>query len=291
MVFRLSLRMLSCRFSAASGAATAAMLAMLSPAPALADLMLYPTRIVIEGGKRSAQVEIINRGQEPETYRINIVNRRMSGLGEIMPAETTQPGEQFANALLRYTPRQVTLQPGASQTVRISVRKPADLAPGEYRSHLQFDRVADSAGAADLEQAAKAAPNELSIVLKALIGASIPVIVRHGQTSASVALASLKLEPAKSGTAPELSFAFRREGNRSVYGDVVATYVAPGKKPVEVGKATGIAVYVPNAERRARLPLKLPAGIALRGGELQLRYNERLEDGGALIAQAAVPVP
>lgn len=269
-----------------------ATLGAVSPHPALADIMLYPTRVVIEGGKRSAQVEIINRGQEPETYRIAIVNRRMTELGEIILAETVQPGEQFADTMLRYTPRQVTLQPGASQTVRISVRKPADLAQGEYRSHLQFDRIADTPGLADLETATTAsAKNEVSIVLKTLIGASIPVIVRHGQTSASVTLDSLHVEAGRAGTAPELGFTFRREGNRSVYGDVVATYVAPGEKPVVIGSATGIAVYVPNVERKARLPLKPPEGLLLHGGEIQLRYNEQADAGGALIAQATVRVP
>lgn len=292
MKLRLTFSHLGRRLTPVRGTAVAIMLGVLSPLPAHADIMLYPTRVVIEGAKRSAQVEIVNRGQEAETYRINVVNRRMSELGEIVPAETAQPGEQFADAMLRHTPRQITLQPGASQTVRISLRKPADLAPGEYRSHLQFDRIADSRGAADLEQAArKTDPKALSIVLKALIGASIPVIVRHGETSARVTLDALKLEPEKNGTHRELSFVFRRSGNRSVYGDVVATYVAPGKKPIEIAKVTGIAVYFPNAVRRARLPLKLPDGTVFKGGELQLRYNERQEDGGALIAQAAVPLP
>jgi hypothetical protein len=269
----------------------AAVLGVLSPSPALADIMLYPTRVVVEGGKRSAQVEIINRGQEAETYRIGIVNRRMTELGEIVPADTALPDEQFADEMVRYTPRQVTLQPGASQTIRISVRKPADLAPGEYRSHLQFDRIADSAGLADLEAAASETSNGVSIVLKTLIGASIPVIVRHGQTSVNVALDSLEVQPGRDGIAPELSFTFRRDGNRSVYGDVVATYAAPGKEPVEIGSATGIAVYVPNVERGARLPLKLPEGVVLQGGEIQLRYNERADAGGAIIAQAAVRLP
>lgn len=269
----------------------AAALTAVSPHPALADIMLYPTRVVIEGGKRSAQVEIINRGQEPETYRISIVNRRMTELGEIVPVETGLPGEQFADAMLRYTPRQLTLQPGASQTVRISVRKPSDLAEGEYRSHLQFDRIANTAGLSDLETATTEGSNEVSIVLKTLIGASIPVIVRHGQTSASVTLDSLHIESDRSASGPELSFTFRREGNRSVYGDVVATYVAPGAAPIEIGSATGIAVYVPNTERKARLPLKLPKGVVLQGGQIQLRYKERADAGGALIAQASVGVP
>lgn len=269
----------------------AVLLGILSPFPALAEIMLYPTRVVIEGGKRSAQVEIINRGEEPETYRIRVVNQRMTELGEIVPAETAQQGEQFADAMVRYTPRQVTLQPGASQTIRISIRKPADLAPGEYRSHLQFDRIAETAGLENLKAGTSSSSNEVSIVLRTLIGASIPVIVRHGDTGASVTVESLQVLPGIGGDGPGLGFTFRRTGNRSVFGDVVATYVAPGKEPVEVGRASGIAVYVPNAERKARLPFNLPNGIVLRGGEVRLRYHERADAGGALIAQAAVRVP
>lgn len=269
----------------------AGVLGVTLPSPVFAEIMLYPTRVVIDGAKRSAQVEIINRGEEAETYRIGIMNRRMTELGEIVPADAALPGEQFADEMVRYTPRQVTLQPGASQTIRISIRKPADLAAGEYRSHLQFDRIADAAGSADLESAAAEPAAGVSIVLQTLIGASIPVIVRHGETNASVALESLKLEPGRNGIPPELSFTFRREGNRSVYGDVVATYTAPGKQPVEIGGATGVAVYVPNAERKALLPLNLPEGVTLRGGEIRVSYHERPEAGGALIAQAAISVP
>lgn len=271
----------------------AAMLSVvLAPLPARAELMLYPTRVVIDGSKRSAQVEIVNRGDAPETYRINIVNRRMTETGEIVAADTPAPDERVADSMVRYTPRQITLQPGASQTVRLSVRKPTDLAPGEYRSHLQFDRIADIAGAADLEKVTKAAGSgEVSIVLDALIGASIPVIVRHGQTHANINLESLQIESAGTGSGPELSFLFRREGNRSVYGDVFAAYAAPGKKPVEVGKVTGVAVYAPNTVRRARLPLALPDGLVLRGGALVLRYRERPEAGGKLLAEARIAVP
>lgn len=268
------------------------LLALLAPLPARAELMLYPTRVVIDGSKRSAQVEIVNRGLEPETYRISIVNRRMTESGEITPVSSPEPGELFADGMVRYTPRQVTLQPGASQAIRISVRKPTDLAPGEYRSHLQFDRVADISAASDLESAAKAAdPNQVSIVLPVLIGAAIPVIVRHGRTEASVRLDSLQLEPAAPGSSPELSFVFRREGNRSVYGDLIATYTASGGKPVEIGKASGIAVYAPNALRRSRLPLTLKEGMTLRGGTIQLQYRERPEAGGALIAEGALTMP
>jgi P pilus assembly chaperone PapD len=37
--------------------------------PAMADLMLHPTRLVFERNQRAAQVDLINNGTESATYR------------------------------------------------------------------------------------------------------------------------------------------------------------------------------------------------------------------------------
>lgn len=261
------------------------------PSAALADLMLYPTRIVISGAQRSAQVEIVNKGGKPETYRISIVNRRMNETGDIVVAEAPGPGDNFASDMLVHSPRQVTLQPGQSQTVRVSVRRPAELAEGEYRSHLQFDRQPDLNAQNDLENLDGDDKGQVAVSLEALIGASIPVIVRQGETRAEVSLAELALSPAAGEGPPMLSFVFRRQGNQSVYGDIVATFTPAGGKPAEVGRVSGVAVYVPNAVRRAQLPLRPPKGVALRGGALRLTYSEQPSAGGKRLAEAQILLP
>jgi len=258
---------------------------------ALADLALFPTRIVLEKTQRAAQVELMNSGTAPETYRINLVNRRMSETGEFTALEAPDAGDLFANPLLRYSPRQVTIQPGSSQTVRILLRKPADLAPGEYRSHLQFDRVADSAGASSVEQAGNTGDKSIGVVITALVGASIPVIVRHGETQASTTLSELALLPAAGDAGPALSFQINRSGNRSVYGDLTVSFTPNGGKPVELAKAGALAVYVPNALRRARMQLQVPPGTALAAGSLGLSYRERAEAGGESMAEASLTLP
>ena len=273
-----------------SRAAALLLLLLWGPQSALAGLMIYPTRVVLESKARSAQVELINNGDKPETYRIGIFNRRMTETGEIVAADKPQAGEQFAADMLRYSPRQVTLQPGKSQTVRIMVRKPAGLAAGEYRSHLQFDRVADAEGAASLENLAKPEKGEIAIVLQALVGASIPVIVRQGETRVTTTLTDLTLEPGKDN-APLLSFTIRRDGTRSAYGDLVVTFTPAGGSPLEVAKVSGVAVYVPNALRKNKLPIKLPEGLALKKGMLTLRYLDRPEAGGKVMAEAKLAVP
>lgn len=258
---------------------------------ALADLALFPTRIVLEKNQRAAQVELMNIGTSPETYRINLVNRRMGEAGEFTALAEPGPGDLFADTLLRYSPRQVTIQPGSSQTVRILVRKPADLATGEYRSHLQFDRVADSTGASSIEQTGLRDGAAIGVVITALVGASMPVIVRHGETQMSVTLSGLSLLPAVGEVGPTLSFQINRSGSSSVYGDLNVRFTPRGGAPVDLAKAGALAVYVPNPLRRARVPLLVPPGTALVGGTLSVSYRERVEMGGKMLAEASLPLP
>lgn len=264
---------------------------------AMADLMLYPTRVVLEKNQRAAQVELINNGLTAESYRISVVNRRMTDTGEIVSADNAEPNELFASDMLRHSPRQVTLKAGESQTVRISLRKPASLAIGEYRSHLQFDRLADVEGSNSIEQTVNPEQSQIAIRLITLLGASIPVIVRHGDTAASVTLDHLVMETAhktggQANGPPLLSFHMNRTGNRSVYGNLLATYTSPGGAPVSVGLANGVGIYVPNTLRIAKLPTKLPEGTTLKkGGLLHLSFSQRPEDGGKSMAQASLVVP
>lgn len=265
---------------------------LLMASSAFADLMLYPTRIVFEKNQRAAQLELINNGKESATYRIRVVNRRMSETGEFSAVDQPLAGEQFADAMLIYSPRQVVLAPGRGQTVRIMLRKPANLPVGEYRSHLQFDLVPEASGASSIDaQGPKPAAGEVGVQLRALIGVSIPVIVRHGATSAKTTLSELELVKPATGQPPALTAVLQRSGNSSVFGDLVATFTPAGGTAQEVGKAGGVAVYTPNALRRVRLALQPPEGLALARGTLRLTYRERPDAGGKLLAEAAIDVP
>lgn len=271
-----------------------ALLMLLAAPPASADLMLYPTRIVFDKNQRAAKLELINNGQETATYRIRMVNRRMSEIGEFSAVDSPLPGEQFADELVRYSPRQVILAPGAGQTVRMSLRKPANLPAGEYRSHLQFDRLPEAKGSTSIDsqrQSGRSGGGEIAIRLTALIGATIPVIVRHGETAAHVTLAGLELLKPSTGQAATLAVVLQRSGNRSVYGDLGATFTPQGGTEQEVGKAGGVAVYTPNPLRRAKLALQPPAGLVLARGLLRVTFRERPEAGGKLLAEATIELP
>ena len=260
--------------------------------PALADLMINPTRIVFDNNKRSAQLDVINDGTTPATYRLSIVNRRMTDSGEFQPITTPGDGEQFAGPMLVFSPRQIVLQPGGQQLVRISLRKPADLAPGEYRSHLNLEKLADSTLFNTIESQLAPGSNEVGVTIAALIGVSIPMIVRHGETHAAVTVSDIVLEKsAGPGKPAVLALQLNRSGNSSVYGDLAATFKTAGGSERVVGQAGGVAVYTPNALRRIRLTLQIPDGVVLSSGTLRVTYKQRTDDGGKLLAENAIQIP
>jgi P pilus assembly chaperone PapD len=259
--------------------------------PAYAELMLFPTRIVFEKNQRAAQIELINNGSKPATYRISLVNRRMTESGKFEAVDTAAPGERFADDMLRFSPRQITLEPGSAQTVRVLLRKPAELAEGEYRSHLQFDKLPDAEGSASIEnQGAGADGKGIGVVLNALVGATVPVIVRHGATSANVSISRLALQKDEAKR-QLLTLQFERDGSSSVYGDVSVTFTPRGGQPQTLAQVGGIAVYTPNRVRQAALPLELPKGLQLAHGTLEVSYRDRPEAGGKLLAQANLDLP
>jgi P pilus assembly chaperone PapD len=266
------------------------LLVFLPVSHALAELMVYPTRIVFAGNQRAAQLELINNGTESATYRISLVNRRMSETGGFSAIDVPLPGEQFAEDLLRYSPRQVTLAPGAGQAVRIMVRKPANLATGEYRSHMLFAKQPDPKGKTSIESSGAAADSEISIVLTTLVGISIPVIVRHGNPDASVALTHLDLLlPADK--APVLAFVMERSGNQSVYGDLTISFTPHNGSEQVVARANGVAIYTPNPLRRASITLGQLNPSQLTNGALRVTYREQADDGGALLAETVLQLP
>jgi hypothetical protein len=225
----------------------------LVPPASGSSLVVTPTRIVLEGRARSAEIFLHNTGNAPATYRISLVELEMDEHGRTAE-KPAPPGPASAASLLRYSPRQVILPPGASQTVRVQVRKPEYLAAGEYRSHFLFRAVPD----ASATEPAPDSENAIGVSIKAIYGVSIPFILRHGPVQVKASLANLSLNPEHT----TLSFQINREGNRSLYGDVQATWQPSNGKPVPVGKLNGVAIYANLPLRKFTLPLsdlKVPA--------------------------------
>jgi hypothetical protein len=251
----------------------------LAPQVLAGELMVHPTRLVFDGNTRTAQVDVINSGTETMTYRISVIRRRMTETGDFVAVEEPAKDERFSDEMIRFSPRQVVLPPGIAQAVRLQIRKPAGLEDGEYRAHLLFQALPPAESQAAATPAADS--KELEINLHAVYSVSIPVIVRHGVTTAEVAIRDVAVRN------DAVTFTLDRKGTRSVYGDlVVSLRNGPGPERV-IARANGVAVYTPNASRRVRLPLA-PAALPLAAGELHVSFAERKEQSGRIEAASRV---
>ena len=155
----------------------AALAATFTAQPALAagDLLVAPTRIVLDGA-RGTEAILNNVGSETATYRISLELRRMDAEGRLdeVAAGTETDKEKATLAMVSYAPRRVTLPPNQPQVIRVGARLAPEVADGEYRAHMLFRAVPEAA-------AVTATPREgLSIALTPIYGVTIPVIVRKG---------------------------------------------------------------------------------------------------------------
>ncbi|HMN55201.1 MAG TPA: molecular chaperone, partial [Sphingopyxis sp.] len=205
-------------------------------AHAAGDLLVAPTRVILDGS-RGTEVVLNNIGAEPATYRVSLEIKRMTaegGLDEIDEANANA-AERAALDMIAFSPRRVTLPPNQPQVIRIGVRIPEGLAPGEYRAHMLFRAVPDAAPA--VADPAKPTGDGVSIALTPIYGITIPIIVRVGELAATAKIGEAWVGDTRDG--PAFNFHLTRTGNRSVYGDIAVT--RPGvAEPLLL--ARGIAV-------------------------------------------------
>lgn len=249
---------------------------MQAPAQAAGDLLVAPTRIVLDG-KRGTEVILNNIGNEEATYRISLELRRMTDIGRLedIATDNATATEKVALEVIRFAPRRVTLPPNQPQSIRVGLGDMSELPDGEYRAHMLFRAIPKTAAATGDEAPATG----VTINLIPIYGVAIPVIIRKGQLKATAAIADASL--ARDAEGSTLQFHLSRAGTGSVYGDVQVT--KPGEKePLLVAK--GLAVYPELQSRIVSLPL-FPEQAAKMQGEVVISYYETAEAGGGLIAQ------
>ena len=259
-----------------AGALALSSAAMVStPAAAQGDLLVAPTRVILDGS-RGTEVILSNIGSEEATYRIGLELRRMLDHGRLEPVEQTDANdaEEAALGMIRYAPRRITLPPGQPQAVRLAARPGADLPDGEYRVHMSFKAIPRPRAVTESDEAAQG----VSIQLIPIYGVTIPIIVRHGRVEAQVALTQPQIVQGEEG--PEFAMTINRSGDSSTYG--ILEVRKPGvEEPLLLLR--GLAVYpeVQNREVRVRLT---PEQAALFNGQIRIEYRETPDAGGGLIA-------
>ena len=217
-------------------------------------IRLTMKRIEFEGSKRTEVLTIINNEAQPRTYRMGWKRMKMTedkALVNITGDEQV-PGLNGVEDLVRFAPRRVTIPPGGSQQIRLMLRKPKGLAEGEYRSHFWVQPEAD-VKKFDSQTAAGGG----GVSLKMLAGITLPVIVRHGNVTATGSF--------EGGTAQirgdkiEINLLLTRSGQRSLYGDI--DMVCSGGGQQQIHSIRGVAVYAEVERRKISFNMPVPADV------------------------------
>lgn len=250
-----------------------------------AGIVLLPTRIVLEPKDRNVTVTVKNNGDATGAYRIELVDMEMPEKGALKEIAGKKPAPFSAKPFLRISPRQMVLNPGENQNIRILVRRSRGMEAGEYRSHLKVKLIDDNVST---EQNTPAPNNNVVIQVKPRFSLVIPLIIREGKTHADLSLLSPVLR--QENHRPVLDLTIKRDGNSSAIGDLDVTHIAPNGKQVQLQHYAGIAVYRPTAKRHISIPLEVPKGVTLQGGKLLIRYNTQEKEHPKTLAEAFLPL-
>jgi hypothetical protein len=272
-----------------------------APSPAAsangANLNISPKRVTFDRNHRSATVYIFNQGSAPGTFDISFVDRVMTPDGQILPvtdAETKPAIKEVADkvasaqSILQVAPRRVTLAPGQGQTIRLRITgTPADTTATELRSHLTIATLPPrDAGTTAEAAAANPQTGQLRFQINALLGLSIPAIVRLGDLDVRAGLENphVSLEKLNGPNGPEtptLSLDLVRLGANSLFGNLEVRVQGQPKSPV-LGLSRGVGVYTEIGRRVMHIPLsRAPAP----GEHLEVTFTDDDTSPGKLLAK------
>lgn len=251
-----------------------------------ADLMISPIRVVFGPRDRSATVQVLNTTKKTHTYRMNWLLMKMDENGKYRLVSAANDKDPYGVPnMVVFSPRQVTIQPQAYQLIRLSLRRPADLPPGEYKAHMAFTRLAEfGPERPDPDQ------KGVNMEVKVNVSFSIPVIVRNGEDKdLKISLSSPKLglggDIAKQY--PVLNIDINRDaGSFSSYGTVKVMWQQGQEKEKQIGILNNVALYSEIKQRHISIPLTSNP----TGGTLKVVYSGKYESEGTIWAQKSFPI-
>ncbi|MEZ5814798.1 MAG: hypothetical protein R3E13_08825 [Alphaproteobacteria bacterium] len=214
-----------------------------TPSAAYADITITPTRVVFNDGDRFSEVVLINTGDKQVTYEINWRFFTMVEGANAAYEEADGPTTEFdLTQHMVYTPRRVTLAPGGKQKIRLALRRPAEVQPGEYRAHLGFSKVRE----AEPLESAEDPGRKSGALVKINVGYTIPVIFRAGQPDVEGTIESVSFRRNEQNGRLHAIVTLARSGGP--YGVLGHLYIYNDKNEV-IGEVSNAHIF-PEVNRR-----------------------------------------
>lgn len=256
------------------------LMALLPMGAAMADLMVMPPRIIFKDGDRMKNLTVANRSEKDATYRLSFYHQKQLENGSYQPMDATFTPEVDLSKMIVFSPRQVQLEAGGKQGVRLSLRRPENLPDGEYRVHVKVSRqVMEEERMVQKGQRATVGVN---------IGYAVPVILRKGKYDTTAKISDVKYI-ARDGKNPQpkVDFYVNRKGKYSALGKALVFWKGADGKETQVGLLNKVNVF-PEVDKRL---VSVTLNKDISGGTLRVRYDGDDADEGILFDEVTVPGP
>lgn len=232
--------------------------------PVSASLLISPTKVSFDSDDKLVEVVLINTSDKVNSYEL--------GWEEKIALETGgyQDGPEVRNLypasqMLRFSPRRVTLKPDEKQVVRIMLRRPRDLAIGEYRSHMRFRAIP-----ATKEKGGSIETSGIKIDFSTSF--TIPVVVRQGKPEVNVVIDRATITPSKTEATPEITVFMSNNSKYSARGNIVATVEGKDGKPQVIGRNNDYSLY-PELKKAAVKLSWVGTDNAIPDGKLTVSFD------------------
>ncbi len=236
--------------------------------PSFANLIITPLQVVIEGRNRTAQVVLVNNSNSISTYRLEWQQlNQVQGKGGYVELKGDD-GKLYLKDFAVFSPRQITLGPGEKQTIRVAVRRPAELPDGEYRSHLNF-RIIDKQD--PLEEITGLNEGEKVIKARVLASYSIPAIYRKGEYDVNIKIGqpSFSVNPAN-GTM-NVNLPVERSGVHGVVGSIEIYHAPNGGQETLIAGLANANMFTDITKRDFVIPARVSG---LSPGNLRVVFSK-----------------
>lgn len=226
-----------------------------APAQGGGGVSVAPMMVILDTRGRPQGFDVINFGDRAATFRLDPLYAVIDADG-VQRFEPVGDQPDSAAGFLRWAPRQFEVPPGATRTVRLSARPPADLPPGEYRLHLRVTNIGPPP-----ETPTSFDDRGVGVNINLQVAQAVRVLVRHGVGPGTARLDGVDLRPAATG--PQLSFLLI---NNHDGGSVLGRYTVVAKGPdgaERVLRQSEITLYADTERRPVSLDLDrsdLPSG-------------------------------
>jgi fimbrial chaperone protein len=229
-----------------------------------ANLLIYPVRVSFDETERRSELTLTNTSSRTNTYRLEW--REKSALtegGYVDLSKEEAEGKPIASPMVRFSPRQVTLKPGERQLIKLALRRPRDLAEGEYRSHLLFKAVPP-----EKESDNGSTSTSINIVLSF----AIPVTVQQGKYDTQISLKRANIAYNPITGSRKVSLELEREGLHSASGTLSAYWMPRGGKEILIAKVADYNIWTELSEIKASL-ISTDADFTPMDGRLRIEYE------------------